>query len=154
PQARLAFFQRRKIGKTTQVDLSFSALMHEELWAGVELKFQHAEFHLERMSRSLDPPEPTATNVAQQAAGTIIGTWERAFYAHFDAFLSSARSIPEIIQCCFGVDLGHPEMKRWFNSLPEPEKLRRHQFSEKFGASYKDFRKLPLSTVRNISVHR
>jgi hypothetical protein len=85
--------------------------MDEKLWAGVGLKLQNAEFHLLQMERSLDLPEPTAL----EASGMIVDTgWHRAFYAHLDAFLSAARSVPEIIQCCFGVDLGHPEMKEWF----------------------------------------
>ena len=89
--------------------------MDEKLWAGAELKLQNAEFHLDMMGRSVQPPEQTAINVALQASGAIIATgWHRAF-AYFDAFLSAARSVPEIIQCCFGVDLGHPDMEEWFN---------------------------------------
>jgi hypothetical protein len=68
---------------------------HEELWAGVELKLQYAEFHLQQMSRSLEPPERTHMNVALEAAGAIIGTdWQISLYAHFDALLSAARSVP------------------------------------------------------------
>ena len=53
--------------------------MDEELWAGVELKLQNAEFHLQQMARSLDPPEPTAMNVALEASGAIIDTgWQRS----------------------------------------------------------------------------
>ena len=129
--------------------------MHEELWAGVELKLQNAEFHLQGMGRSLEPPERTATNVALQASGAIIDTgWQRSFYAHLDAFLSAARSVPEIIQCCFGVDEGHPIMKSWFGKLRETERLRRHEFKKQFKISYDGFRALPLGTVRHISEHR
>ena len=46
--------------------------MHEQLWAGVGLKLQYAAFHLEKMSGSLQPPERTGHNVAQQAAGAVI----------------------------------------------------------------------------------
>jgi hypothetical protein len=140
---------RGKIGATVP---NGNGSMHEELWAGVELKFQHAAFHLERMSRSLDPPEPTATNVALQAAGTIIDTgWQRSFYAHCDAFLSAARSIPEIIQWCFGEDR---YTKDWVKTPPEEEKLRRYKFQKQFATRYNTFRKLRLSTVRNINIHR
>ena len=129
--------------------------MHEELWAGVELKLQHGEFHLQQMVRSLEPPERTATNVALEASGEIIDTgWQRSFYAHLDAFLSAARSVPEIIQCCFGVDLGHPTIKDWFDRLPAAERDRRHKFREQFKNDYKGFRDLPLGTVRHISEHR
>src|SRR4030095_100045 len=98
--------------------------MHEHLWAGVYLKLQHAEFHLQQMGRSLEPPERAATNVALQMAGAILDTgWQRSFYAHLDAFLSAARSIPEIVQCCFGVDEGHPDMKAWFRNLTHAQRI-------------------------------
>jgi hypothetical protein len=129
--------------------------MNEELWAGVELKLQHAEFHLHRMGESLEPPERTGTNVAMQAPGAIIDTgWQRSFYAHLDAFLSAARSVPEIIQCCFGVDEGHSEMRTCFKRLPEAERLRRQEFKKQFKGSYESFRALRLGTVRHISEHR
>lgn len=129
--------------------------MHEHLWAGVHLKVEHAEFHLQRMGRSLEPPERTAINVAIQAAGAILDTgWQRSFYAHLDAFLSAARSVPEIVQCCFGVDEGHPEMKTWFGQLPADEKLRRKEFKKKFKPAYDAFRALRLGTLRHISEHR
>ena len=129
--------------------------MHEELWAGVELKLQNAEFHLQRMKQSLEPPERTATNVALQASGVIIGTeWQRSFYAYLDAFLSAARSVPEIIQCCFGVDEGTRRMRTWFKNLPGAEKFRRREFKKQFKICYESFRALPLGTVRHISEHR
>jgi hypothetical protein len=140
------------------------ASMHQELWAGVELKLQHAEFHLERMSQSLEPPqcaetdEYTETDLPLEARDTFIyagwqRSWERSFYAHFDAFLLTARCIPEIIQCCFGEDKSR-DMKDWFDNLPEEEKLRRQEFRKQFDPSYKSFRELPLSKARNVSVHR
>ena len=122
--------------------------MHDELWAGVELKLQNAEFHLQRMGQSLEPPERTATNVALQASGAILDTgWQRSFYAHLDAFLSATRSVPEIIQCCFGVDEGHPTMRSWFANLPQTERLRRRDFKKQFKTSYDSFR-ASLSSFR------
>jgi len=129
--------------------------MHEHVWAGVHLKLQHAEFHLRRMGQSLEPPERTATNVALQAAGVILDTgWQRSFYAHLDAFLSAARSIPEIVQCCLGVDEGHPDMRNWFAKLPDDEKVRRQEFKKRFKAGYDSFRASRLGTLRHISEHR
>ena len=129
--------------------------MDEKLWAGVELKLQNAEFFFEMMGRSLQPPKQTSINVALQASGAIIDTdWQRSFYAYLDAFLSTARSVPEIIQCCFGVDLGHPEMKKWFNTLPADEQDRRHEFKKAFQPHYDGFRALRLGTARHISEHR
>jgi hypothetical protein len=53
--------------------------------------------------QSLEPPERTQWNVALEASAAILATnWEKSFYPHLDAFLSTTRSIPEIIQCCFG----------------------------------------------------
>jgi len=128
--------------------------MHEELWAGVELKLLHAEFHFESMGRSLEPPEHTATNVALQVSGAILGMgWQRSFYAHLDALLSAARSIPEIIQCCFGKD-NSPQMKKWLAGLPAAEQSRRGEFSKHFATRYQAFRALPLGTARHIVEHR
>ena len=82
-------------------------MQESELWAGVDLKLQNAEFHLSQMQRHWSRrPEP-----ALEASGAIIDTeWQRSFYAHFDAFLSAARSVAEVIRCCFGVDR---VMKAW-----------------------------------------
>ncbi len=129
--------------------------MHEELWVGVELKLQYAEFHLRQMERSLQPPERTATNVALEASGAILDTgWQRSFYACLDAFLVAARSVPEVIQCCFGADRGHPVVRDWFDSLPSAERNRRNAFRDQFKGTHDAFRVLPLSKARDISVHR
>jgi hypothetical protein len=86
-------------------------MQESELWAGVDLKLQNAEFHLSQMQRSLEPPPRTGWTVALEASGAIIDTqWQRSFYAHFDAFLSAARSVAEVIRCCFGADR---VMKAW-----------------------------------------
>ncbi len=128
--------------------------MHEELWASVELKLQNAEFHLRQMARSLESPERTATNVALEASDAIIDTgWQLSFYAHLDAFLSAARSVAEIIKCCFGVDK-HPKMKDWFDELSADERDRRREFRKLFQTHYKGFHQLPLDEARHISEHR
>lgn len=129
--------------------------MHEELWAGVELKSNHAEFFLDRMGRALAPPERTQINVALQASGAIIGTgWQRSFYAYLDAFLAMARSVPEVIHSCFGADRSNPVMRQWFDGLPAAEQTRRTKFTDQFQDAHKTFRELPLSGARNISLHR
>jgi hypothetical protein len=52
---------------------------------------------------------------ALESMGVIVDDgWHRAFYAHLDAFLSATRSLPEIIQCCFGVDR---RLSGWLKSL-------------------------------------
>ena len=132
-------------------------ILPEELWVGVDLKAQHADFYLSEMGRSLQPPERTQMNVALMSSGVILDTrWQRSFYAYFDAFLAMARSIPEIINCCFGKDTRNKEMTAWFRrALEQDEQDRRQAFTREFEAGgYKDFRQHPLATARNISFHR
>jgi hypothetical protein len=129
--------------------------MHDELWAGIALKLEYARFHLDRMWRSLEPPERTQMNVALEASGAIIDTgWQRSFYPYFDAFLTAARSVPEIINACFGADLGSREMATWFQGLDHDEQDRRCAFTGQFNDRRRTFGNLPLSKARNISVHR
>jgi hypothetical protein len=108
--------------------------MHEELWAGPDLKLRYAEFHL------------------QKSADSIIDTgWQRSFYPHLDAFLST---IPEIIQCCFGVDDGNREMREWFSKLSPDEQARRREFKRQFDNDYRGFRSRRLSDERHNIEHR
>lgn len=126
----------------------------EELWAGIDLKHDHAQFHLERMSAALRPPEPTAYDVIMEShGGSVSPNWHRPFYAHLDAFLSAARSIPELIRCCFGYDTDG-RMRDWFAELSAEEQDRRKLFSERFRDSYVAFRQIPLGTARHDSEHR
>jgi hypothetical protein len=126
--------------------------MHDELWAGVGSKFQNAEFHRQRMGQALDPPERNHLNAALESMDIIVDTgWQRALYAHLDAFLSATRSLPEITQCCFGVDL---RLNGWFNSLAPEEQHRRRQFRDEFKTAYDDFRALDLGNARHVSEHR
>lgn len=128
--------------------------MHDELWAGADLKAQYARFHFTKMAEVIQPWERTAINAARQSSGAILDTgWQISIYAYFDAFLSVARSIPEIIQCCFGVDYGGP-MKEWFGNLPDQEQARRHEFKRQYKTHYETFRALPLGMARHISEHR
>jgi hypothetical protein len=98
-------------------------MAHDDLWAGIELKLDHARFHFERMDRALGPAEPLPQNpVLMALTGAFDAfTWQREFYAHLDAFLSATRSVPEIIVCCFGRDQ-HRKMRAWFNNLSAGEK--------------------------------
>jgi hypothetical protein len=76
---------------------------HRVLWTGIDLKQDHANFHLERMGAAPRAPERTGHEFFKTRRGEE-HEWQRPFYAHLDAFLSAARSIPELIQCCFGHD--------------------------------------------------
>jgi hypothetical protein len=129
--------------------------MHEELWAGVELTIDNARFQFEGMNRALELPEPTAYNAALESSGAIVGgNWYRPFYAHLDAFLSAARSIPDIVQSCFGINDGNRKMKDWLAAMDQDERDRREKFRMQFQADYDAFRGLPLGTARHISEHR
>jgi hypothetical protein len=126
----------------------------ERLWAGIDLKYDHAQFHFEKMSAALSPPKRTAIAAAIGSDGGVVAhDWQRPFYAHLDAFLSAARSIPELIRCCFGFD-PDKRMKNWFMGLSADERERRERFSERFAPSYRAFRELPLGTARHDSEHR
>ena len=129
-------------------------MQHHKLWAGVEFKLANARFHLERMTRSLGPPENTCWSAALESSGAVIDTgWQRAFYAHLDAFLSASRSVAGVINCCFGRDTNF-RMKDWFDKLPKDEQERRGRFSRCFQLSCKCFANLPMSIARHISEHR
>jgi hypothetical protein len=135
--------------------MSNTTSTHGDLWAGVDLKLDNASFHFEGMGEALQPPERTAYAAVLESSGTLFwGNWHRAFYAHLDAFLSTARSVPELVRCCFGVDDGHKKMRDWFEALDPDEQKRRREFRDKFKADYDAFRALPLGTARHISEHR
>jgi hypothetical protein len=133
-------------------------LDRHDLWAGVDLKLDHARFHLEGMNHALRRPEPSAQNpVLHAAAGANIDEnrdWQRAFFAHLDAFLSAARSVPVIIRCCFGVDDATRQMKDWFDALALAEQDHRRKFEEQFKTLYESFGRPLLVTARHISEHR
>jgi hypothetical protein len=128
--------------------------MHDELWAGIDLKIENSAFFSEQMGKSLTP-DLTPISAVIQSTGAIIEThWQRSFYANLDAFLAMVRSVPEIIQACFGEDRGSGPMKTWFDGLAPAEQTRRKAFSTQFKVAHDGFRKLSLSNARNISLHR
>ena len=123
----------------------------ETLWAGPDLKSVYAFFHFSKMQRALEP-ERDGNYAAQEAMGTIVDSgWQRSFGPYFDAFLSAARSIPDIIECCFGTD---KQMSWWIKTLPPDEQHRRNRFSKEFSDTRQAFALLPLSNARRTSVHR
>ena len=131
---------------------------HRDLWPGIHLKLDNARFHLERMAHALRDPEPTPQNLALLASTGAnfdhTRNWHREFYAHLDAFLSAARSVPEINRCCFGADDQYRKMKTWLDSLDKGEQDRRRRFETEFKAQLDSFRAMPLGNARHISEHR
>jgi hypothetical protein len=135
--------------------ITYEISMHEHLWAGVERKLQDAQFSLDEMGKSLQPPERPHMNVVQQSTGAIIDTrWQDSFYAHVDTFLAKVRSVPGVIESCFGADCGSRPMKVWFDALPFAEQTRRQTFSDQFQTDREAFGKHYLTKARNISEHR
>jgi hypothetical protein len=125
-----------------------------ELWTGVDLKIANSEFFLAEMGRSFELPPGGAARAAAVGLNVEMPLqWQRSFYARLDAFLVTARSVPEVINCCFGKDTS-PAMNHWFGTLCTAEQSRRADFSKQFRTYLKNFRALPLSNERNISFHR
>jgi hypothetical protein len=132
-------------------------VVSQQLWAGVELKLAYAHFHLEEMGRSISYRQPSQHEVAVMTSGAVFGgNWQRTFYPHFDAFLAAARSIPSIIEACFGADRGSSEMKEWFGNLNSDERDRRSRFRRALSDSllYKACNDHPLTHARNTVLHR
>jgi seryl-tRNA synthetase len=127
----------------------------QKLWRGIDVKLDHAQFHFDKTSESLIRPRLDPHMAAIEASGAIVEhDWQRPFFAHFEAFLSAARSVPEIIRACFGFDPGHSDMQEWLEGLPDDERNRRLQFNAEFSSALVGFRRLPLSKARAISDHR
>src|SRR5262249_7383302 len=148
-------------GKLVALDYATPALFADEdtievamrehpLWSGIDLKLEHARFFYQEMSRALQPNRGAA---ALQASGALVDArWQYSFYAYLDAFLVMTRSIPAIIEFCFGKD---PQIKNTsFEALDQDEQMRRLNFSREFGLLHREFRQHPLSEQRNISFHR
>ncbi|SRR5712692_9585131 len=125
------------------------------MWNSIYFKVNEASFFLEQMSKDLVPPE-MGDNAqlarAMAAGGAIVDhPWQRRFYFHLDAFLTSARSVPDIIMFQFGVD---KLTTNWVAGLPQPEQQNRRQFADQFRPVREGVRQHRVSTVRNITVHR
>jgi hypothetical protein len=127
--------------------------MHDELWAGVDLKLENAFFHLNEMDRALQLPERTHYSVALQASGAIVGKdWQRPLYAHLDAFLSATRSVGQIIKCGFGADKDQ-RLKPWARCRRK-SRLVGKRSSTSSTPHLNAFNERLLSTSRHISEHR
>jgi len=131
---------------------------HDQLWTAVNKRLATAEFFLSEMSRDLVPPSESDQYqphiAAILATGVIVDhPWEKRFYAHFDAFLAMSRSVPEIIKCLFGFD-AFLQLKPWFATLDPKEQARRKAFQSQFETVSKPFVAIPLSSARNVTLHR
>jgi hypothetical protein len=122
---------------------------------GRQSKAPGAQTSFDQMAKSLQPPERTRMAAVLESTGAIIDTrWQETFYAQVDSFLAQVRSVPEVIESCFGADCGSRPMREWFDRLPLAEQTRRQTFSDQFQADRKAFRTHRLTNERNISEHR
>jgi len=135
--------------------------MYEELWSAVDFKLGSAEFFLQEMGKDLVPVSLRSQSTAaiQSSAGAIVDNlWQKRFYPHLDAFLAITRSVPDIIQSCFGADPRVNYKKRtpireWFTQLDTEEQDRRRKFQSQFTQHYENFSQLLLSRARLATLH-
>jgi hypothetical protein len=132
--------------------------VYEHLWQGVDHKIAEAHDAWGEMWRSLHPPEHVSRNIARNlAAGNLIDIgWQDKLYGNVDTFLAKTRSVPWIIEACFGQDLGSLEMRNWWATLAADEQRRRASFSRRFRnePKWRAFRDHDLTNERNVSGHR
>jgi hypothetical protein len=124
--------------------------MHEKLWQGIEFKLREAEFFLDRMGKVLVPPR-IADPHWHPAYGLSAAAWQPDFYFYLDAFIGAARSIPDVVQKCFGWD--ERSKNEWPSPLGPDEIDRRKEFQARFTDTYSNFHRQPLSRVRVGTFH-
>jgi hypothetical protein len=76
--------------------------------------------------------------------------WEEC-YAHVESVLSRARSVPNVIESCFGHDA---VVRDWFKALSPDEQTRRREFSKQFKSDRNLFRDHHLTKARDVTLHR
>jgi hypothetical protein len=123
--------------------------MARDCWESIEKKLESAESHLREAGRAINPELPSQMVAAQLAGGVDVSDlrWRENLSSHVSAFLVDCRSVPDLIQSCFGVD-----SNKWVKTLAPDEQRRRKRF-QKF-LRYKRFVHLPLSRARVDTVHR
>ena len=92
-------------------------------------------------------------SVVLESTGAFVGKRWEAVYAHVESFLSRARSVPDVIESCFGHDKA-PVVQGWFNARSADEKTRRDEFSKQFKADRDRFRDHNLTKMRDVTLHR
>jgi hypothetical protein len=135
--------------------------MSVQLFKGVDFKVAEAAFFLDRMGKELVPPRHRPENQLAQTLGGSAGRhgtatwdyhpWQDSFWFYLDAFLMAGRSVPDIIQKCFGAD--NPKNSKWLKTLPDEERARRLRYQDKLEPLYRAFIALPASNARTVTVH-
>jgi hypothetical protein len=121
----------------------------------VEFKFEKAKRRLDEMGKALVPPMLDRRHVAVMSSGAVLHhEWREPFDAELNGFLSTTRSVPELIQYRFGYDRPNKKRNAWLLPLDQKEQARRIQFHQQFEAKFEQFRQLPLTEERHITEHR
>jgi hypothetical protein len=123
--------------------------MHEELWQGIQFKLAEAQFFLDQMGKVLVPPERSPLSSPRSWGEPA--RWQPDFYFYLDAFLGAARSVPDVIQKCFGWDCRSKD--KWPQPLDAEETDRRKKYQAEFTALYGAFLRQPLSGIRVGTFH-
>ncbi|MBI3407538.1 MAG: hypothetical protein HY040_04180 [Planctomycetes bacterium] len=124
----------------------------------VDRKLSEARAHLHEMGQVMIHPShksgfPRQLAVMMSSAGTIIHhPWQEHFDRALNAFLSSTRSVPDIIFKRCGYDK-YAGGKNWLQSLDSNEQDRRRQFHDQFESKFKPFCDHPLSVERKEVAH-
>jgi hypothetical protein len=123
----------------------------------VDSKLREAAEHLKTMGKVIIHPRHRPGFTSHQAAllscsNTVIWhLWHDRFNSALNAFLSAARSVPDVIRNRFGYD--RPKKNTWLSRLDPEEKKRRELFGQQFENEFKLFRQLPLNEERNEAHH-
>jgi hypothetical protein len=119
-----------------------------DCWTNIEEKLESAGRHLTQANREINP-EWGPQYVAIQCTGAKVSDprWRAKLSSDISAFVTDCRSIPDIIESCFGVD-----SNKWVKTLAPDEQRRRRKFQKSF--KYESFKRLRLSRARVDTVHR
>jgi hypothetical protein len=83
--------------------------VYKHLWLGVDARIREAHQSHGELYRSLEPPPEHTRWNALMAAGVVFHSpWQENFYDSVNTFLAKVRSVPSIIEACFGKDPGEP----------------------------------------------
>ena len=74
-------------------------MMHDELWAAVQLKLDNAEFHLAQMRRSIQGPERTGHTMEAAVADAERTEQRHAHATPTPDFIWRSNEPPAGIQC-------------------------------------------------------
>jgi hypothetical protein len=135
-----------------------SLLMSSDPVDVVDRKLNEARAHLLEMGQVIIHPSrkadfPRHLVAMMSCPGTMIHhPWQEEFDRALNAFLTSTRSVRDIISKRFGSD-EYGNGKKWLRSLDSNEQARRKQFRDQFELKFKSFDEHPLSVERKEVAH-